>query len=283
MQVYAKCGSPEVEVWKKLFERELPAVSDAAVPGAPAREVPARAPSGSFLANVDRLTLRPDGGSVLAVRLRGQALRGRLPDTPRLRWEGASSVDDVGARVLSLASSATMLPATVRSTWERYKAAVEAGAGLALPYTAESVVGYLAVYSGRWCQSSASLQSVVDNLRRHARHFNIEFLTAKEELVVARARGMLEKMYPSEVGFAETVGEEVVLQMVAVLDKLPTNKWALMLAALITLGYDGRSDYRSKRDCDTAGLPLPPSVRLLPPPPRGSAQMPRRGAANWLP
>jgi len=140
-------------------------------------EVPA---CSGFLKRVDALTNRPGGQEALAVRLAGQALRGRLPRVAIPSWQGVTSVSGAGGRLLALAASEGALAPAARIAFDRYREALGAGGEAALPFTAQKIVGYLHVYSARWAQSSASLHAIVDNLRRYA-DFGFEFLTVEDE------------------------------------------------------------------------------------------------------
>jgi len=173
--------------------------------------------------------------------LAGRASRGRASEAPPpVRWGRVASVSQAGALVRAAISSAATLPESTASTFRRYKTALAAGSELALPFTADKIIGYLAVYCERWGQKSSSLKSVVMHLRAFADHFGFGWLPAADEAVVEKARLHLELTNPCEISHAAAVMEDGLERMLHALDKLvgAGNLWALMLAALISLAHD---------------------------------------------
>ena len=206
--------------------------------GASARAPP---PPPVFLSRVDSLVLRSAGLVERAAMLAGRASRGRASEAPPpVRWGRVASVSQAGALVRAALSSAATLPESTASTFRRYKTALAAGSELALPFTADKIIGYLAVYCERWGQKSSSLKSVVMHLRAFADHFGFGWMPAAEEAVVEKARLHLELANPCEISHAAAVMEDGLMRMLHALDKLvgAGNLWALMLAALISLAHD---------------------------------------------
>ena len=235
-----------ISFWTEALQRPAApaAPSVASTPPAPARPIAVPRAAGSaasFVQGLDALSMRPGGRLNRAVALADHARRGRAPAPLPLRWYSATSVAEVGARLIADTRSARSLPAEVESTFSRYRQALAVGGTLALPFTADKVAGFLAVYVERWGQKSSSLKSVVDRLELFATHYGFPWLSPEESDSVAAARVALEKANPCERSFAAAVDSEALTRMMRVLDDgaSKSNLWALQLAAILALAFGG--------------------------------------------
>jgi len=199
-----------------------------------------RAPR-EFLGAMGALVLRKEGLVERAATLAGRAARGRAAEgAAPVPWARVASVSAAGAHVRAAAASASALPEGAASVFNRYKAALAGGGELPLPFTADKVIGYLAVYCELWGQKASSLKSVVMNLRNFADHFELPWLSLKGEAAVDKARQHLERANPCDIAYAESVMDDKVERMLRVLDERVEagNLWALGMAALISLAHD---------------------------------------------
>lgn len=210
-------------------------------PAQPTQPRPAASiPPQRFLGAVGALALRKEALAEREAMIVGRAARGRAAEgASTVKWAKVSSVSAAGALVCAATQSASALPAGAASVFQRYKAALAAGGELPLPFTANKVSGYLAVYCELWGQKSSSLKSVVTHLRGFADHFGFPWLSPSGETAVDKARLLLERANPCEISHAESIMDDKVELMLRVLDKAEAgNMWALSLAALISLAHD---------------------------------------------
>ena len=199
-----------------------------------------RAPR-EFLGAMGALILRKEGLLERSAMIAGRAARGRAAEgVEPVPWTRVASVSAAGALVRAAATGAGALPEGAASVFNRYKAALAGGGELPLPFTADKVIGYLAVYCELWGQKASSLKSVVMNLRSFADHFELPWLSLKGEAAVDKARQHLERANPCEITYAESVMDDKVERMLRTLDERVEagNLWALGLAALISLAHD---------------------------------------------
>ena len=209
-------------------------------PAQPTQPRPAASiPPQRFLGAVGALALRKEALAEREAMIVGRAARGRAAEgASTVKWAKVSSVSAAGALVCAATQSASALPAGAASVFQRYKAALAAGGELPLPFTADKVSGYLAVYCELWGQKSSSLKSVVTHLRGFADHFGFPWLSPSGETAVDKARLLLERANPCEISHAESIMDDKVELMLRVLDKAEAgNMWALSLAALISLAH----------------------------------------------
>lgn len=206
-------------------------------PSAPSLAPPPQARH--FLDGLDALVLRRAGLAERAVMLAGRAARGHTT-VPSVPWTRVTCVSAAGAQLRASLRLASALSPAAASVFNRHKAALSAGGELALPFTTDKIVGFLAVYCERWGQKSSSLKSVVQLLREFAVHFGIPWLHADDDAAVNEARQHIELANPCDIAHAVSVMDDKVERMLRALDKCTTagNLWALSLAALITVAHD---------------------------------------------